>query len=111
MASAPEASRAWLLIEHPRPWPHEPAAAVFPTPLRAVVSSAVSLGIRVQLIRRPGSSVRRQPPAAHSVFAGWTAGRQPWLRRGELSAAADAPQQAEHDLLTRTGSLQVAALA
>jgi hypothetical protein len=93
VASAPEASRAWLLIEHPGPWPHEPAEAWFPGPLRGVVSSAVALGVRVQLIRRPGSpgsALRRQPWATRSVFAGWTAGRQPWLRHGTQSAAADA---------------------
>ena len=33
MASAPEASRAWLLIEHPGPWPHEAAEAALPAPL------------------------------------------------------------------------------
>ena len=54
MASAPEASRAWLLIEHLGPWPHEPAEAELPAPLRAVVDAAVGLGIRVQLIREPG---------------------------------------------------------
>ena len=85
-ASAPEASRAWLLIEHPGPWPHEPAEAQFPEPLRAVVSSAAGLGIRVQLIRRPGS--RR---TGNGVFAGWTAGSAPWLRRGEVSGGPGWP--------------------
>jgi hypothetical protein len=79
MASAPEASRAWLLIEHPGPWPHEAADAALPAPLRALVSSAVALGIRVQMIRRPG---RRQVGDVRRVFAGWTAGREPWLRLG-----------------------------
>jgi hypothetical protein len=83
MASAPEASRAWLLIEHPGPWPHEPSDAVLPAPLRAVVTSAVALGIRVQMIRRPG---QRRVGDARTVFAGWTTGSEPWLRRGEVSA-------------------------
>jgi len=30
MASAPEASRAWLLIEHHGPWPPEPTEAELP---------------------------------------------------------------------------------
>jgi hypothetical protein len=81
MASAPEASRAWLLIEHPGPWPHEPADAVLPGTVRTVVSEAAGLGIRVQLIRRPGSR-----GASGGVFAGWTAGSEPWLRRGDVSA-------------------------
>ena len=66
LASAPEASRAWLLIEHPGPWPHEAADAALPAPLRALVVSAVELGIRVQMIRRPG---RRQVGDVRRVFA------------------------------------------
>jgi hypothetical protein len=79
-ASAPEASRAWLLIEHPGPWPHEPADAVLPGTLRTVVFEAVELGVRVQLVRRPGSR-----GVSGCVFAGWTAGSDPWLRRGDVS--------------------------
>ena len=39
-ASAPEASRAWLLIEHPGPWPHEAAEAAQPAPLAELVEAA-----------------------------------------------------------------------
>jgi hypothetical protein len=84
MASAPEASRAWLLIEHPGPWPHEPSEAELRDPLRAVVDEAVELGIRVQMIRRPGSR-----GAGDGVLAGWTAGSEPWLRRGSLSGGLE----------------------
>jgi hypothetical protein len=77
-ASAPEASRAWLLIEHPGPWPHEPTETLLPAPLRAMASSADQLGVRVQMIRRPG---RRVGPG-RSLYVGWTAGAEPWLRRG-----------------------------
>jgi hypothetical protein len=83
MASAPEASRAWLLIEHPGPWPHEPAEAELPAPLRVVVDAAAGLGIRVQLIREPG--VRRD---LRRVFAGWTAGSRPWLRQAGAGSGA-----------------------
>jgi hypothetical protein len=79
MASAPEASRAWLLIEHPGPWPHEPTEAVLPAPLDALVSSAARLGIRIQMIRRPG----RRATEARSIYTAWTAGAEPWLRRAE----------------------------
>lgn len=84
MASAPPASRAWLLIEHPGPWPEQEVEALQSGPLRAAADAAEGLGIRVQLIRRPGR--HRRPPAA-SVFVGWTAGRSPWLRRGDVSGA------------------------
>ena len=69
MASAPEASRAWLLIEHPGPWPHEAADAAQPAPLAALVRSAEEFGVRVHLIRRPG---RRQAGDERAVFLGWT---------------------------------------
>jgi hypothetical protein len=82
MASAPEESRAWLLIEHPGPWPREAAEAELPAELRKLVDQAVELGIRVQMIRRPGSR-----GATGDVLAGWTAGPRPWLRRGPAAAA------------------------
>ncbi len=89
MASAPEASRAWLLIEHPGPWPHEAADAALPPALGALVSFAGSSGVRVQMIRRPG---RRRVGEARTVFLGWVAGREPFLRRGT------SPELAERDL-------------
>jgi hypothetical protein len=92
-ASAPEASRAWLLIEHPGPWPHDAAEAAQPAPLAALVRSAEEFGLRVQMIRRPG---RRQVGDVRTVFLGWTAGAAPWLRRAEVSASA--PELAERDL-------------
>ena len=93
MASAPEASRAWLLIEHPGPWPHEAADAAQPAPLAALVRSAEEFGVRVQMIRRPG---RREVGDVRSVFLGWTAGDAPWLRYAQVSASA--PDLAERDL-------------
>jgi hypothetical protein len=92
-ASAPEASRAWLLIEHPGPWPDEAAGAAQPAPLAALVESAEEFGLRVQMIRRPG---RRQAGDVRTVFLGWTAGPEPWLRRAEM--AASEPDLTERDL-------------
>ena len=85
-ASAPEASRAWLLIEHAGPWPHEPTETVMPRSFGTMVTDAAELGIRVQMIRRPG---RRAAGAASSVFAGCTAGSEPWLRRADLGSGDD----------------------
>jgi hypothetical protein len=100
MASAPEASRAWLLIEHPGPWPHEAADAGLPAAMRALVVSAAEFGIRVQMIRRPG---RRQVGDVRNVLVGWTAGGEPWLRRGSVSVTA--PDLTERDLKeTSTGT-------
>jgi hypothetical protein len=87
MATAPEASRAWLLIEHPGPWPAEPGEARWPGGLGALVSAAAELGIRVQLIRRPGRRVSLGAGDPRTVFAGWTAGDTPWLRRGTVTGS------------------------
>jgi hypothetical protein len=92
-ASAPEASRAWLLIEHPGPWPHEAADAALPPAMRALVSPAAEFGVRVQMIRRPG---RRQVGDVRTVFLGRTAGGEPFLRRARVSASS--PELAERDL-------------
>lgn len=87
MASAPEASRAWLLIEHPGPWPPEPTATSLPAPLDAQVRTADTLGIRVQMIRRPG---RRPASDMRQLLLGWTAGTSPWIRHGKLPAGSAA---------------------
>ena len=70
LASAPEASRAWLLIEHPGPWPHEAAEAVQPAPLgsNAIVKFSTAAGsfetlisTRVRSFSGPGYSVPHSP--------------------------------------------------
>ena len=76
--SAPEAARAWLLIEHPASWAAEPLDTVG---LPDVAREAGKLGIRVQLIRRPGEDRRR-------VYAAWTVGSSPWA--GEFTGDLDA---------------------
>lgn len=95
MASAPEASRAWLLIEHPGPWSPEPTETPLPAPLDALVKSADAAGIRVQMIRRPG---RRATGASRRVLVGWTAGPRPWLRRGEVPWSAGAAALTDQEL-------------
>ncbi len=86
-ASAPEASRAWLLIEHPGPWPPEAVDAELPPPLRDLVTEAAARGVRVQLIRRPGR--RAALGEERTVLAGWTAGDEPWLRRGVVGSSVE----------------------
>lgn len=81
-ASAPEAARAWLLVEHPGPWAAEPTETPLPAPLDGLVTFADALGIRVQMIRRPG---RRPASDVRNVFVGWTGGGEPWLRREQTA--------------------------
>ena len=79
-ASAPEQSRSWLLIEHTGPWAAEELDTAGLPPL---ARNAVALGIRVQLIRRPGEADGR-------VYAAWTAGPSVWAGEftGDLEALA-----------------------
>jgi hypothetical protein len=87
-ASAPEAARAWLLIEHPGPWPAEVTDAEMPGRLRTAITAAEALGIRVQFIRRPGRRTAWSPDSPRMVIACWTAGDAPWLRRGMVTVTA-----------------------
>lgn len=66
-----------------------------PGGLGELAAAADALGIRVQLIRRPG---RRADGESGRVFAGWTVGPEPWL--------ADVTQVAADP-----GALDLAALA
>jgi hypothetical protein len=92
VGTAPERARSWLLIEHDGPWPANPLEAELPGALGLLAARADQLGLRVQLIRKPG---RRPRPSAEpavlagraSVFVGWTAGPSPWLRRGDAATA------------------------
>jgi hypothetical protein len=79
-ATAPAQSRAWLLIEHDGLWAERAAQTALPAPLGKLAIAADELGIRVQLIRKP----QRGAPGGH-VYAGWTAGPEPWL----VETAAD----------------------
>jgi hypothetical protein len=96
VATAPEASRAWLLVEHPGPWPPEAVDAELPPALRDLVTEADARGVRVQMIRRPGR--RAAPGSQRTVLAGWIAGDRPWLRRGVIGSSVSAPAPASADL-------------
>lgn len=90
-ASAPEDARAWLLIEHQGPWAAEPLDS---PGLPPVAMAASELGVRVQLIRRPGESGNR-------VFAAWTAGPSVWS--GEFSGDLKALSRGHDDAIIRVG--------
>lgn len=77
VGTAPADARGWLLIEHNGPWPPQALDAELPGALGKLAVRAAELGLRVQLIRRPG---RRSGPAG-TLFTGWAAGPAPWLRR------------------------------
>jgi hypothetical protein len=81
-ATAPVASRGWLLIEHPGPWAEQVLETELPAPFGDLAVAAARVGIRVQLIRRPG--YRRATGSVDEgagVYTAWTCGSEPWLRR------------------------------
>jgi hypothetical protein len=90
-ATAPVASRAWLLIEHNGPWAHSAVETPLPAPLGDLAAEADRAGIRVQLIRRPQpirgaqcgpeQAVHPGQHGAGAVFAAWTPGPGPWMSR------------------------------
>lgn len=93
-ASAPERAPAWLLVEHPGPWPWREWPADLPGEAAQVLDEAEAAGVRVQLIRR----VRDRRKDAATVIAVGPAER-PWT---EQRTVAD---------LRELAGLDVAALA
>ena len=82
-ASATVKARAWLLIEHPGPWADKVERTDLPAPAAAAAAEAARLGVRTQLIRRPGRR-RKVPPI--QVFAGWSGpGAPAWLEGRRLA--------------------------
>ncbi len=80
-ATAPVASRGWLLIEHPGPWAEKAAETELPVPLGDLAIAADRIGIRVQLIRRPRAQEAMDGAGdGAGVYAAWTGGPEPWVR-------------------------------
>lgn len=92
--SAPEAAKAWLLIEHPGPWPAFDLPADLPRSLTEYSAEALKHGVRTQLIRRTDrlgrsgtdewersgdGTVENGPEAAEEARRARTDG--PWARR------------------------------
>ncbi|MFC7729019.1 hypothetical protein [Actinomadura keratinilytica] len=93
LASATTKARAWLLVEHPGPWPERVEQDLpGPAAISAAVRAAQAAGVRPQLIRRSGRR-RRIPPV--QVYVGYSHGERVWLEGREL---ADPAELADLDL-------------
>jgi Uncharacterized protein conserved in bacteria containing thioredoxin-like domain len=111
-ASATVGARHWLLLEHTGPWARTVAESALPEPLAALVRRAGELGVRTQLIRRPGvrrsrRAERATEPAGETVtgpaagagadggagrfhvLVGYAAGDDPWLAEGYFADPND----------------------
>lgn len=78
-------SGAWLLIEHPGPWPERLDDTSLLAPVRRTLARAREHSVRVQLIRRSGR--RRAVPPVH-VYAA-SSGASAWLEGRELADPAE----------------------
>jgi sucrase/ferredoxin-like protein len=91
LATATTNARGWLIIEHPGPWPAEIDDLECPEAVAAALEQAGRLGVRRQLIRRPGRRRRTTPPLR--VYVGHTG-----TARFEGRELADPAELAELDL-------------
>ena len=82
MAGAAGRADAWVLVEHPGPWPSEAPQGILPD---AVLAHLDQPGVRVVLIRRPRSRTVTRPVC----FVASTHPDSPWVRRFEIETYDD----------------------
>lgn len=87
LASATVGARFWLLIEHSGPWAAYLDECRLPDAVHALIDRATSLGIRPQLIRRPGHRLAAGGPV--HVFVASATGAEPWLAEGVFENVND----------------------
>jgi hypothetical protein len=92
VASATTKAGAWLLIEHPGPWPENVRELAGPPPVADAIRRAQRAGVRPQLIRRAG---RRRAVPPMQVYVGYSLGADCWLEGREI---ADPGELADLDL-------------
>ncbi|MFC4063201.1 sucrase ferredoxin [Planomonospora corallina] len=87
-ASATVGARFWLLIEHPGPWASHLEDCRLPEDVHTLVKRATQLGVRPQLIRRPGRRTPVSGPGIHVMVAD-AHGPEPWLAESILTDPDD----------------------
>ncbi|MER7545172.1 sucrase ferredoxin [Spirillospora sp. NPDC127506] len=86
LASATAKARAWLLVEHPGPWPENVTDLPAADAVGGAVRAAKKAGVRPQLIRRPG---RRRGTPPIQVYAAFSRGAEVWAEGRELADPAE----------------------
>lgn len=83
LAGTSATARAWLCVEQPGPWGRDAlSASHLDTGLAAELSAlAAGTGVRIVLIRRPGSHPDRHRPVPRHVYLAHTAPGNTWLER------------------------------
>ncbi|PXY33319.1 hypothetical protein BAY59_09460 [Prauserella coralliicola] len=80
-ATAPESASAWLLVEHPGPWPATGSPSGLPPEILRLRDQAAEAGIRWHWIR----SVRDRRRPSTTVFAAGTRLGGTWIERATLT--------------------------
>ncbi|RCG30450.1 sucrase ferredoxin [Sphaerisporangium album] len=87
LASATVGARFWLLIEHTGPWASHLPECDLPEDVHALIARATELGVRPQLIRRPGR--RNATPSPRHVMVADTTATAPWVAEGRFEDVRD----------------------
>lgn len=82
MAGAAGRADAWVLVEHPGPWPSEAPEGILPEP---ALEHLEQPGVRVVLVRRPRSRSVTRP----ACFVVSTHPAGPWVRRVDIDTYED----------------------
>ncbi|MEU9884185.1 sucrase ferredoxin [Sphaerisporangium sp. NPDC051011] len=87
LASATVGARFWLLIEHTGPWASHLPECDLPEDVHALIARATEMGVRPQLIRRPGR--RNATASPRHVMVADTTSQTPWLAEGRFEDVRD----------------------
>ncbi|MEO3813921.1 sucrase ferredoxin [Sphaerisporangium sp. B11E5] len=79
-ASATVGARFWLLIEHTGPWASHLPECDLPAEIHELLRRAADLGVRAQLIRRPGR--RTQVTGPRRILVADATAEVPWIAEG-----------------------------
>lgn len=87
LAGTAATARAWLAIEQPGPWGRDALAAshLDDGVARELSALALGTGVRIVLIRRPGSHPDRHRPVPRTVYLAHTVPGRTWLERASVA--------------------------
>lgn len=87
LAGSASYAPTWLCVEQPGPWGHDALkeSHLDPNVGRELVERSAGTGVRVVLIRRPGSHPDRHRPVPRHVYLAHTAPGRTWLERAWVS--------------------------
>lgn len=87
LAGTSATARSWLAIEQPGPWGRDALSAshLDEGVAKELASLSAGSGVRIVLIRKPGSHPDRHRPAPRAVYLAHTAPGRSWLERTTVS--------------------------